>query len=153
LPLERLLVGLTGTRPRSLATACAAVGVDGVPDKASAVSDLPDAADRCLARAEAAHRLYRTLLEQHRQFGLTVPPDRVFSTASYAKATLDAIGITPPLERYDGDLAGLGAAMCAGYGGWSGVGIRSIPGSPPVPVRLIDVAGEYPVCAHGLGIW
>src|SRR5262249_14756393 len=86
LPLERFCYALTGTRTRSLSDACAAVGIDGVPEEhAGANRDLPEAARCCLARAEATHRLYVALLEQHRAFGLTLPPDRVFSAASYAK--------------------------------------------------------------------
>jgi hypothetical protein len=153
-PLERFGYGLTGARTRSLADACARVGID-CTDKepVDGGTDLLEAAECCLARAETAHRLYLELLDEHRSLGLTLPPDRVFSPASYAKATCDAIGITPPYGRYDGEVAGIGAAMCAAYGGWSGVGIRSVPDSPPLPVRVIDVASEYPVCAHRLGIW
>ena len=154
LPLERFARALTGVRARSLREACEAAGIDPPPGLEITEPFDPDqAATRCLERADAAHQLYLRLLERHRALGLAIPPDRVFSPASYAKATYDAIGITPPMQRYDGDLLGIGAATCAAYGGWSGVGIRSLPESSPLPVRLTDVAGEYPVCAHSLGIW
>ena len=153
LPLERLARALTGSRIRSLGDACAALGIDLPPEHARAVFEPHEAAVRCLARADAAHQLYLLLLERHRAFGLALPPDRVFSPASYAKDTLDAIRTSPPMNRYEGDLLGIGAATCAAYGGWSGLGVRSLPDSPPLPIRLIDVAAEYPVCARALGIW
>jgi hypothetical protein len=153
LPLERFARALTAERIRSLSEACAALGVDPPPEHAGEVFEPHQAAVRCLARADAAHQLYRRLLERHRAFGLALPPDRVFSSASYAKDTLDAIGITPPMGRYEGDLLGIGAAMCAAHGGWSGLGVRSQPKTPQLPIRLIDEAGAYPVAAHELGIW
>jgi hypothetical protein len=136
-----------------VAGACARFAIDCPPDELPACDDPASLAERCLARCAAAQRLYLKLLNLHKLHGLPVAPDRVASSGTYAKATLETIGITPPLSRYHGDLAGLGAGACAAYGGWSGVGIRSRPGSPPVPVRIVDEAGAYPVGAHKLGIW
>jgi hypothetical protein len=153
LPLERLYVALTGQRTRSLSSACTRFATDCPADEPGDDLDPTRLAEHCLARCEATHQLYLRLVDLHDSHRLPVAPDRVASPGSYAKATLQAIGITPPLTRYRGDLAGLGAAACAAYGGWSGVGIRSRPGSPPVPVRGVDGTGMYPVCAHGTGIW
>jgi hypothetical protein len=153
LTLERLYLALTGQRTRSLAAACARFAIDCPPDEPTGPDDLVRLAEHCLARCEAAHRLYQRLLDLHGRYRLPVAPDRVASAGTYAKATLETIGITPPLTRYHGTPAGLGAAACAAYGGWSGVGIRSLPASAPVPVRLVDAAGMYPVCAHKLAIW
>jgi hypothetical protein len=152
LPLERLCYGLTGSRHRTLASACTALGLDSTPIHPE-TGDLAEQAAHCLERLDTVHRLYLALLERHRQQQLPLPPDQVYSPASSAKSLLDAIGVSPPLHRYRGELAGIGAAACAAYGGWSGVGVRSQPGSPPLPVRLLDVAGMYPVCAHALAIW
>ena len=152
--VERLYRALTGQRARTLDEACSALAIEGPPESQSdPAADPKGAAMACLGRAEAVHRLYLELLEKHSSFKLRLPPDQVFSAASYAKATLDAVGITPPAHRYKGDLLGIGAAMCAAYGGWSGLGARSTPDSPPLPVRIIDVAAEYAVCAHKIGIW
>jgi hypothetical protein len=153
LPLERLAYGLSGQRQRSLEAACASFAIDCPPQPAQAGGDVAEQARCCLARTEATHHLYRALLKRHRTFRLGLPADRVFSPASFAKAAFAAIGISPPLERFQGDLAGLGAAACAAYGGWSGVGIRNVPGGPPTPVRLLDVTGEYAVAAHQIRIW
>jgi hypothetical protein len=153
LPLERLHYALTGQQTRSLATACARFAIDCPPEESTHTSDAAAAAEQCLIRCQAAHRLYLRLLNLHKGHGLPVAADRVASSGTYAKSTLEAIGVTPPLSRYRGDLAGLGAGACAAYGGWSGVGIRSLPGSPPIPVRLVDAAAMYPGRAHKLGIW
>jgi hypothetical protein len=155
IPLERLTYGLAGTHSRTLEDACESLGI-ACPPAPVAIADeplTPAVLGDCLARARAAHQLYLCLLARHQSFQLPLPADKVFSPASYAKASYKAIGITQPLSRYDGDLAGLGAAACASYGGWSGVGIRNTPDSPPTPVRLLDITGEYAVCAHQLGIW
>jgi hypothetical protein len=152
LPLERLCYGLTGSHHRTLASACAALAVDNSSTEADA-HDLTGQTENCLARLDAVHRLYLALLKRHRQLQLPLPPDHVYSPASYAKSMLDAVGITPPLHRYQGEPTCIGAAASAAYGGWSGVGVRCQPDSPPLPVRLLDVASMYPVCAHALGIW
>jgi hypothetical protein len=155
LPLERLCYGLTGSRPQTLEEACRMFSIDCPLTPMLPVGEplYDELLDTCLARTHASHDLYRALLERHQAFGLPLAPDQVFSPASYAKAGLEAIGVTPPLERYKGDLSGLGAAACAAYGGWSGVRIRNVPSGPPTPVRLVDINGSYAVCAHRLGIW
>jgi hypothetical protein len=152
LPLERLANAAAGRRLTDLEDACAYFDVPS-PTELGPDASAQELANGCMTRADTVHLLYDLLIKRHQQLRLPIAADQVYSTAGYAKAAYDKLGITPPLDRYQGDLAGLGAAGCAAYGGWTGVGIRSIPGSPPLPARLLDAAGMYPVCAHKTGIW
>jgi hypothetical protein len=80
---------------------------------------------------------------------VSVRPDRAYSPASMAKAYLDAMGITPPLQKFDVSDEMLGIAMQAYYGGRAECRVRRLE----VPVVHTDFTSQYPTVNALLNNW
>lgn len=102
----------------------------------------------CLQDVATTGELLGALLEEFHRHPIPLDADRAFSSASIGKAYLDAMGITPPLERWpDFPRDALGIAQSAFYGGRTSVRIRKAF----VPVQYLDFLSDYPTVNALLG--
>jgi hypothetical protein len=108
-----------------------------------------DPLDALLAELGQLARLYRRLLECHRQTpgGPECTIDQVLSAASYADALLQTIGLDLPLARCQLPEAVHAHAMAAFFGGDCGIADRH---SQPA-VDYLDVTGHYATSAYHAG--
>jgi len=85
-----------------------------------------------------------------RDFKLPILPEKAFSPASLAKAYLEAMGISPFLEKNpDFQSEILGYIMTTYYGGRSEVRIRK----RPTRVRYMDFTSMYPTVFSLMQLW
>lgn len=81
------------------------------------------------------------------QHGIELYPDKAISPASVGKAYLRAMGITPPMQKFDVSDYIHGIASQAYFGGRAECRIRSTP----MPVVLLDFSSQYPTINSLLG--
>jgi hypothetical protein len=149
-----LVHALTGTG-HSLDSACAAFGVEGKSDSGGHGDPLTGQyIDYCRRDVAATAGLYQAAAGELAALGLPLTPPQVHSAASLAKAMLGGFGVDPILRRMpDLDVAVLGQAMSAFYGGRAECHIRKVAVPAPVPVRLVDFTATYPTLFTLLDLW
>jgi hypothetical protein len=81
------------------------------------------------------------------KYGIELYPDEAVSPASIGKAYLRAMGITPPLQKFEVPDYIHGIASQAYFGGRAECRIRNTP----VPVVLTDFSSQYPTINSLLG--
>jgi hypothetical protein len=94
--------------------------------------------------------LYWRLKEELEKYGIPIPLNRVYSSASLGKAWLEQIGIRPFMELNPGfpkDV--LGYLMSAYYGGRAEVKIRKTP----TRVTVLDFLSMYPTMFNVTGLY
>ena len=156
LDLRSLTCGLSGETV-SFSRACELYGVGYEPGGRAEVT--AESVRLCLADTQATGHLAARTLAEFYALPLQAPdgqsyvqtPCRVWSQATLAKASLRAMGVTPPMRR-DGwdqspDLMGL--AMEAYYGARCETRIRCTP----VPVAVCDFSAMYPAVSSLMGMW
>src|SRR5439155_2800120 len=89
------------------------------------------------------------LKKEYDQHPIDLPPDEAYSPASIGKAYLDAMGIIPPMDRFELPENIHGNAMQAYFGGRAECRIRRLP----VPVVPVDFTSQYPSCNALLDNW
>jgi len=149
LDLSTLARALTD-RPYSLRSAAKAWGVapKGEPGAHPGFDYDSDYVKYCLQDVVTTGELLGALLDEFNRHPIPLDADRAFSSASIGKAYLDAMGVTPPLERWlDFPRDALGIAQSAFYGGRTSVRIRKAF----VPVQYLDFLSDYPTVNALLG--
>jgi hypothetical protein len=105
------------------------------------------------ARKDVAHTaiLYRNCLtELARHPGVDLPPHALYSPAGVGTAYLQAMGVTPPLEKFiDLDPEVLGWSMASFFGGRAEARIVRTP----LPVVVADFTSMYPAQNALLDTW
>lgn len=148
--LRTLAFALTD-RSYTLELACAAFGDP--YDKPEVTYGVID--DRMLhyAREDVRHTaiLYRHCLGELRQHeGVDLEPQSLYSPASVGTAYLNAMSVTPPLEKFTRLQRGLlGWSMAAFYGGRAEARIVRTP----IPVVVADFTSMYPAQNALLDTW
>jgi len=104
------------------------------------------------AREDVEHTalLYRNALIEVRQHeGIDLQPAKVYSPATVGSRYLDALGVTPPEEKFELPAARQGYAISAFFGGRAEARIvRTF-----VPVAYVDATSMYPSINALLGTW
>lgn len=94
--------------------------------------------------------LHDALISEWSTHPIDLDPERAFSAATVGRAYLQAMGVTPPLERATSiEPRYLGHAMAAYFGGRAEVRIRRTA----VPVRYVDFTSMYPTVFELCGFW
>lgn len=104
------------------------------------------------ARADVRHTalLYRNCMaELRRHEDVKLVPYALYSPATVGTEYLRAMGVEPPMEKFDLDERIYGWSMAAFFGGRAEARIVRTP----VPVTLIDAASMYPTVNALLGTW
>lgn len=140
---------LTGSHA-SLEGACGAWGVD--TGKIDATFGVLDEAlvDHCRADVAMTAELHQVLtveLAQHP--GIKLADDALWSPATVAGRYLDAMRLSPLLDRLGVPAEVHAAARCASYGARTEARIVRAP----MPVVALDVASMYPTVSALLGTW
>ena len=91
--------------------------------------------------------LLNALKEEFDRHPIKLDPDKAVSPASIGKAYLRAMGITPPVQKFDVPDEIHGIASQAYFGGRAECKIRNTP----VPVVLTDFSSQYPTVNSLLG--
>ncbi|MCW2689593.1 MAG: hypothetical protein JWR37_4483 [Mycobacterium sp.] len=147
--LRTLTFALTG-RGYSLQSASEAFGVPGKANPGEHGQVTAAYIDYCRQDVTATAALCEAASRELRALRLPIIEPYAYSPASLAKATLDAMGVQPVLDRHpDTDPWLLGIAMSAFYGGRAECRIRKTA----VPVRLVDFTSTYPTICGLLGTW
>jgi len=104
----------------------------------------------CRHDVELTARLLEVVRAEWDRYELPLTPDKVFSAAGLAKGALRAMGLRPPMEKFDTVPAAFhGQALSAYYGGRTEVRVRRTP----VPVVYVDFTSMYPSTNVHLGLW
>jgi len=134
--LTALADALGAETPGDLASACSAFEVD-LPQPGKGF-------EAEVERLRASCRLYRRLLELHRDLCPDRPPNSASSSGAYARALLRRAGLKPPLVRWPGfDRMMLDKWMKAYHAGELETHVRA----PDLPVQTLDLGGAYGVSA------
>lgn len=149
LDLRTLAFALT-SGSHSLETACQAYGVEHgkITAEQHGVIDT-GYIDYCRRDVQATTELYAALTDDYATHDLAVPPERIYSPASIAKAYLTSMGIPRPLETRNVRPEILGYAMSAFYGARTECHIRR----QPMPVAQLDYTSMYPTVNTLMGMW
>jgi hypothetical protein len=124
----------------SLDRACAAFGVPGKVKHEPTGKVSAAEIDYCRQDVRATTDLLNALRREFDLHPIGLQPDRAYSPASIAKAYLDAMGITPPKDKFKTPNRIFGIAMQAYYGGRAECRIRHVP----VPIVHTDFTSQYP---------
>jgi hypothetical protein len=146
--LRTLVHALTG-RSHSLPSACEAFGLPGKADPGQHGIVTAEYVDYCRQDVAATADLYLAAAAELDTWGLPLTPATAYSPASFAKATLKALGVTPVTERLALPASLLGVAMSAFFGGRAECHIRKVL----LPVRHVDFTSTYPTFFSLLGTW
>jgi hypothetical protein len=133
----------------SLKTACAAFGVPGKLDHEPTGMITVDGVQYCRQDVRATTSVLGAMRVEYELHPIDLHPDRAFSPASFAKAYLTAMGITPPLLKFKVPEWVHGVAMQAYYGGRAECRIRRTK----MPVVYLDFLSEYTTVNTLLGLW
>jgi hypothetical protein len=146
--LRTLTHALTG-RSHTLQSACEAFGLPGKADPGQHGVVTAEYVHYCRQDVAATADLYLAAAAELDTWGLPLTPQTAYSPASFAKATLKALGVTPVTERLALPASLLGVAMSAFYGGRAECHIRKVL----LPVRHVDFTSTYPTFFALLGTW
>lgn len=105
--------------------------------------------DYCREDVRATMDALNALKDEFDRHPIDLYPDRAYSPASIAKAYLDAMGVTPPLQKFKVPNQILGIGMQAYYGGRCETRLRLTE----VPVIPTDFTSNYPTVNALLGNW
>jgi hypothetical protein len=149
LDLRTLAFALTN-KGHSLASACEAFHVEHPKTKPARHGVIDDPyIDYCRRDVLASAELCERMLADYERHPIGLPPTRARSPAAIAKAYLNAMGITSPLEQNpDFPRDRLGQAMSAYYGGRAECRIRR----QPMPVVLVDFLSMYTTVQSLMGL-
>lgn len=103
----------------------------------------------CRGDVRATSAVLNALKQEFDEHSIELQPEQAFSPASLAKASLDAMGVIPPQEKFKAPERILGIAMQAYYGGRAECRIRRVP----VPIVHTDFTSQYPTVNALLGNW
>jgi hypothetical protein len=150
LDLRTLAFALTD-RGHTLESACQAFGVEHGKKSVEVHGIVTEAyIDYNRRDVLATSELAIKLLEEYAKHPIALQPTKAYSPASIGKAYLQAMGITPILERQpDFPMEYLGYAASAFFGGRTSVHIRKVP----VPVVYTDFLSMYPTVNGLMGLW
>ena len=104
------------------------------------------------AREDVRHTavMYRNCMaELRRHEDAPLVPYALYSPATVGTEYLKAMGVQPPMEKYDLDERIYGWSMAAFFGGRAEARIVRTP----IPVTLVDAASMYPTVNALLGTW
>jgi hypothetical protein len=133
----------------NLASACEAFGVEGKLEHEPTGQITRKEIEYCRQDVRASVALFNAELAEFARHPIGLTPDRAISSASIGKAYLVAMGVTPPLEKFNTPDGVLGIAMQAYYGGRAECRIRHTP----VPIALVDFTSQYPTVNTSMGLW
>ncbi len=105
--------------------------------------------DYCRQDVRATVSLLNAMRAEFDRHPIELHPDRAYSPASIAKAYLEEMGVTRPLQKFAVPSEVLGVAMQAYYGGRAESRIRHTQ----VPVVHTDFLSEYPTVNTLMGLW
>jgi hypothetical protein len=131
----------------SLDRACAVFGVPGKLKHEPTGKISSAEIDYCREDVRATTDLLNAMRREFDLHPIKLQPDRAYSPASIAKAYLDAMGVTPPKDKFRTTHRALGIAMQAYYGGRAECRIRHVP----VPIVHTDFTSQYPSVNAFLG--
>jgi hypothetical protein len=150
LDLRSLTFALTN-EAHSLASACDAFGVEHgkiAVDQHGLITK--DYIGYCRRDVLATSELFERLIAEYKRHPIDLVPTRALSPAAIAKAYLDSMRITPPLEQSpDFPRAHLGQAMSAYVGGRTECRLRRAA----VPVVYVDFLSMYPTVNALMRLW
>jgi hypothetical protein len=135
------------SEPYSLDRACAVFGVPGKLKHEPTGKISSAEIDYCREDVRATTDLLNAMRREFDLHPIKLQPDRAYSPASIAKAYLDAMGVTPPKDKFRTTHRALGIAMQAYYGGRAECRIRHVP----VPIVHTDFTSQYPSVNAFLG--
>jgi len=96
------------------------------------------------------YSLFLKTIERYKSFHVTLPPERIYSPASFGKQCLKQMGIKPFLEQNPNfPPEYLGYVMTTYYGGRSEIRVRK----KPVKVRYMDFTSMYPSLFSFMDLW
>jgi hypothetical protein len=133
----------------SLNSLCDELGIKGKADHEPSGQVTEEEIAYCRQDVRATVDCLNALRVEFDRHPVKLHPDRAFSPASMAKAYLDAMGLVPPLQKFNISNDVLGVAMEAYYGGRAECRIRRTE----VPVVHTDFTSEYPTVNALLGNW
>lgn len=93
--------------------------------------------------------LYGKVCDEFALHPIDTPITSIYSPASLAKGYYRAMGVTPPLQKFDIDDEVYGQVMSSFFGGRAEVRIRH----EEVPVTLLDFTSMYPTVNALMGLW
>jgi hypothetical protein len=124
----------------SLDKACAVFGVPGKLKHEPTGKISSAEIDYCREDVRATTDLLNAMRREFDLHPIKLPADRAYSPASLAKAYLDAMGVTPPKDKFKTAHRVLGIAMQAYYGGRAECRVRHVQ----VPIVHTDFTSQYP---------
>jgi hypothetical protein len=140
-------------KPYSLESACEDFGVQGKLKHEPTGRTTAKEIDYCRNDVRASADL---LLAMKAEFDLhskpnqphfDLHPDKAYSLASFGKKYFEAMGVTPPREKFALSNAVLASTMNAYFGGRTECKIKNTP----LPVVLVDFMSQYPTVNALLG--
>ncbi|MGO9644027.1 MAG: hypothetical protein ACLPY5_04700 [Candidatus Bathyarchaeia archaeon] len=150
LDLHTLVFALTN-KNLTLQSACKIFQTD--PQKTSTEEHgkiTPEYIDYNITDTQATYSLYLKTMERYKSFHATLPPERIYSPATFGKQYLKQMGIKSFLEQnpnFPQEI--LGYVMTAYFGGRSEIRVRK----KPVKVRYMDFTSMYPSLFSLMGLW
>lgn len=137
-------------RKHTLDSAAEAWGLETRKAKAESHGEItPEYLDYAVQDVVVTRELFVTLSREVDSLPIDLELHRIYSPASLAKAFLDALGVTPPLQKFALPDEAHALAMQAFFGGRSEVRWRK----EPVPVILVDFLSMYPTVNALLALW
>lgn len=134
----------------SLEGACAAFNVEHGKYQAGEHGVITDEyIEYCRRDVLATAELYTALVYEYDKHELDMPPEKIYSPASVAKAYLKKMNIPRPLERDQLAPEILGYATSAYYGARAECRIRRLD----LPIVQLDFTSMYPTVNTLLGLW
>jgi hypothetical protein len=133
----------------SLARLCRLLKVKGKLDHEPSGRVTPQEITYCREDVRATVDVLNALKKEFDRHPIDLPPDQAHSSATIAKAYLDAMGVRPPMEKFKIPARMLGIAMEAYYGGRAECRNRGVE----LPVILTDFKSQYPTVNALLGNW
>ncbi len=133
----------------SLERACKSFGIEGKLDHKPTGLITKGEINYCRQDVRCTEALLREMRREFDLHPLDVMPDRVFSPASIVKAYKRAMGIRPPITKFNLPEEAQGIAMQSYYGGQTECRIRHTE----VPIVVTDLTSEYPSVNALMRLW
>ncbi|MFD9893703.1 DNA polymerase [Amycolatopsis sp. NPDC059027] len=108
-----------------------------------------DYIDYCRTDVATTSELYERVTAEYARHSINKPLQDLYSPATLAKGYYTAMGISPPMEKYDVDENVIGAVASTFYGGRTETRIRHVD----TPVMLFDFTSMYPTVNALMGLW
>lgn len=133
----------------SLQLACEDFGLHGKLDHKPTGRVSAEEIEYCRQDVRATVALLNEMRCEFDRHPIDLQPEHAYSPASIAKTYLNAMGMIPPLQKFDIPANAIGSAMQGYYGGRAEARIRHTV----VPVVHTDFMSEYPTVNSLLGLW